>query len=43
MDKNIQEVMFSSDDTEWGTPQWLFDILNYYFKFDIDACASRLC
>jgi len=25
---------------EWGTPQWLFDLLNHEFHFNIDA-ASR--
>ena len=28
-----------SDITEWETPQWLFDLLNREFNFDIDVCA----
>lgn len=26
---------------EWETPQWLFDKLDDYFCFDLDACASK--
>jgi len=25
----------------WETPQWLFDILNKQYKFDLDCCANR--
>lgn len=28
-----------SDIAEWETPQWLFDILNKEFSFDLDVCA----
>lgn len=27
---------------EWGTPQWLFDLLDREFAFDLDVCASAL-
>lgn len=27
---------------EWGTPQWLFDILDWEFHFLLDACASKI-
>lgn len=26
---------------EWGTPKWLFDLLDEEFKFDLDVCASK--
>lgn len=29
-----------SDSPEWETPQWLFDILNEEFCFDLDVCAT---
>jgi len=38
MNKNIH---FSSKTDNWATPQYLFDILNESFKFDIDVCASK--
>lgn len=25
---------------EWGTPQWLFDLLHAEFRFQLDVCAS---
>lgn len=32
---------FTSNKDDWGTPQWLFDDLNYrYGPFDYDLCAS---
>jgi len=30
-----------SETPEWETPQWLFDILNKEFHFDLDVCASE--
>lgn len=30
----------TSESPEWETPQWLFDILNKEFHFDLDVCAS---
>lgn len=32
-------LMFSSEDLSWETPQWLFDILNDEFNFTLDVCA----
>ena len=29
-----------SDITEWETPQWLFDLLDDEFHFELDVCAS---
>lgn len=26
---------------DWETPQWLFDILNEEFHFDVDLCATK--
>ena len=41
MDKNTQEVMFSSKSNEWATPQSFFDKLNGIFgPFTLDAAAS---
>lgn len=36
----ISEVMYSSKDTVWETPQWLFDRLNSVFHFGTDVCAT---
>lgn len=33
--------MFSSQKTEWETPQPLFDTLNREFRFTTDVCALR--
>lgn len=33
------DLMFSSDDMTWETPQYLFDKLNDEFKFNLDVCA----
>jgi len=33
------ELMFSSKNQDWETPQWLFDKLNKEFNFDLDVCA----
>lgn len=30
-----------SETPEWETPQWLFDLLNKEFHFDLDVCASE--
>lgn len=35
-----KEVMFSSKDNSWGTPQYLFDELNKEFEFTLDPCAN---
>lgn len=26
---------------EWGTPQWLYDLLHREFRFQLDVCASE--
>lgn len=28
------------DKNEWETPQWFYNKLNYFYKFDIDLCAT---
>ena len=33
-------VHFSSASNEWGTPQSLFDALDFHFHFTLDPCAS---
>ncbi len=35
------EQLFTSNKTDWETPQWLFDKLDKEFNFDADVCASR--
>jgi len=41
MDKHTKDVMFSSKDMEWETPQDFFDKLNRDFNFDLDPCATK--
>lgn len=36
----VSKTLFSSETTEWGTPQALFDELNREFMFDLDVAAS---
>lgn len=41
MNKKTQEVMFSSEKQDWGTPQKFFsDCSKKYGMFDLDVCAS---
>lgn len=40
MDKKTQKTMFSSAAGDWGTPRWLFDLLNQEFGFWLDAAAQ---
>ena len=35
------KAMFSSEDSNWETPQQWFDYLNLEFKFTLDPCASK--
>lgn len=35
------KALFSSEKTEWETPQKLFDELNEEFGFEIDVCATH--
>lgn len=34
------EVLFSSDNDVWDTPQWLFDALHKEFGFTLDPCSN---
>lgn len=36
----VNKVLFSSKNTNWETPQWLFDALNAEFNFTLDPCAD---
>ena len=36
-----QDVLFSKASDEWETPQWLFDLLNKEFDFQIDIAATQ--
>lgn len=36
-----KDLMFSSQSTEWETPQALFDQLNAEFGFTLDPCATH--
>lgn len=36
----MNSVLFSSDSTEWATPQWLYDLLDGEFNFDLVPCAT---
>ena len=40
MDKNTQNLMFSSSSSEWATPQEFFDKIDKKFKFTLDCCAT---
>lgn len=35
------QVMFSSEDITWATPQEFFDMVNEEFNFNTDVCATR--
>lgn len=35
------ELMFSSEDMTWETPQHIFDRLNEEFGFTLDVCATK--
>jgi len=36
----VNKALFSSEKTDWVTPQYLFDALNAEFHFTLDAAAS---
>lgn len=38
----MDEVLFSSESTEWETPQDLFNELDKEFHFTLDPCATEL-
>lgn len=42
MDTQTRELMFSSENVEWGTPQDVYDQRNLLHQFDLDVCASEL-
>ena len=42
MDKQSQQIMFSSDSSEWQTPHAFYDKLDRTFSFDLDPCATPL-
>lgn len=35
------QVMFSSEDMTWATPQDFFDMVNEEFNFNTDVCATK--
>jgi phage N-6-adenine-methyltransferase len=36
----MNSVHFSSETDQWETPQWLFDLLDAEFSFELDTCAT---
>lgn len=36
----LESALFTSDNTNWGTPRSVFDPLNEIYRFDLDAAAS---
>lgn len=38
--KFYKDLAFRSELQNWRTPDWLFETLNAYFKFDCDVCAN---
>lgn len=36
----VTKGMFTSDTSDWETPQEFFDLLNAEFQFDLDVCAN---
>jgi site-specific DNA-methyltransferase (adenine-specific) len=41
MDTHTKQLMFSSKESNWETPQDFFDKLDDHYKFDLDPCATR--
>ena len=37
----LNRSVFTSDSSEWETPQDLFDDLNFEFNFTLDPCATK--
>ena len=37
----LNSSMFSSESSEWETPDWLFDYYNWIYNFTLDVCASH--
>lgn len=40
MTEGMRKVLFSSEKSDWGTPQWLFDKLYNQYSFNLDLCAD---
>ena len=40
MDDSTRSLMFSSKNSEWGTPEKLFNRLNNMFNFTLDPCCN---
>jgi len=40
MSEGISDVMWSRKSNEWITPQWLYDLLNKEFEFELDPAAT---
>ena len=37
----LNDALFSSTKDNWGTPQWLFDLLHERYQFEVDLFASK--
>lgn len=40
MDQRMRKTLFGSAKSDWGTPQWFYEILNAEFSFGLDAAAQ---
>lgn len=40
MTEKTRAVLHSSQKDDWGTPQWLFQVLHVQYRFTLDLCAS---
>jgi hypothetical protein len=40
MDKKTQKTLFAATKADWGTPRWLYDVLDREFHFGLDAAAQ---
>src|SRR5213078_2544260 len=38
--RKFSRALFSSDSSEWATPEWLFQALDAEFGFTLDPCAT---
>jgi len=36
----MNKALYSTGKTEWETPQEFFDMINSFFHFDVDVCAT---
>lgn len=37
----INKALLSSNSDEWATPQQLFEVLDEYYHFELDPCATK--